>query len=258
MRITSNQASYSKYTFRDYSGYVVAPWISGITHKLVTIRHSASVPPWIDHDIHFHDNSEEYYFLFHGELQLLVNDSVFTLRPREVFLIRPQVPHAVVGGNGPIEHFVVRFPGLDDRQTVGKIPQGLSAVADEAKQKLQFDWGCWAPLTEARYQNCWLFGVGQARFHSDYMCLAYLSFPTDESINADSHSHRLHLHKESWEYYTVLRGTRTLQIEDELVEISEGEILEVSPQVKHVLHTTRIPFEGLTFRVPRLNDKVEF
>lgn len=92
------------------------------------------------------------------------------------------------------------------------------------------------------------------------MCLAYLSFPTDESSNAgrQSHSHRLHLHKESWEYYTVLRGTRILQVEEELVEIDAGEILEVPPQVKHVLHATRTPFEGFTFRVPRLDDKVEF
>jgi hypothetical protein len=46
-------------------------------------------------------------------------------------------------------------------------------------------------------------------------------------------------------------------VEEELVEISEGEILAVPPQAKHVLHATHTPFEGFTFRVPRLDDKVE-
>ena len=260
MKQGPGQTLYSKYTFRDYSGYIVAPWIPGVTHELVTIRHSVSVPPWADSDLHFHSASEEYYFLFQGELQLLVDGSVFTLKPGEVLMVKPRVPHAVVGGDGPIEHFVIRMPAPDDRQTTGKVLPVLPPVKDEAKRELQFDWGCRVPLTEARHQNCWLFGVGQARFHSDYMCLAYLSFPTDESVNADRQSYRhcLHLHKESYEYYTVLRGTRILQIDEKFVQINEGEILEVPPQVKHVLHATHTPFEGFTFRVPRLNDKVEF
>jgi hypothetical protein len=37
------QRGCSKYTFRNYSGYVVAPWISDVTHRLVAIRHSAAV-----------------------------------------------------------------------------------------------------------------------------------------------------------------------------------------------------------------------
>jgi mannose-6-phosphate isomerase-like protein (cupin superfamily) len=255
-----NLSGLRRYRFRDYSGYVIAPWISGIAHDLVSIRHSASEPPWVDRDVHLHDGSEEVYFLFQGELQLLVAGSVFTLKPREVLKVNPRVPHAVVGGSGPIEHFVIRMPARDDRRAVGEVPAKLAPVAGEAKRELRLDWGCRAPLTEARYQNCWLFGVGQARFQSDHMCLAYLNFPTDESadLSGRSHRHRLHLHQRSWEYYTVLQGTRVLQIEAELVEINAGEILEVPPQAKHVLRATRTPFEGFTFRVPRLADKVEF
>ena len=156
--------SYSKYTFRGYSGYIVAPWISGSAHDLVSIRHSASEPPWVDRDVHLHDGSEEVYFLFQGELQLLVAGSVFTLKPREVLKVNPRVPHAVVGGSGPIEHFVIRMPARDDRQAVGEIPAKLAPVVGEARRALRLDWGCRAPLTEARYQNCWLFGVGVAGY----------------------------------------------------------------------------------------------
>lgn len=258
MKTTPGKKNCFKYTFRDYTGYIVAPWISGTRHELVTIRHSARVSPWVDRDVHVHTDSEEYYFLFQGELRLLVDGSVFTLKSHEALSVGPHVPHAVVGGTGPIEHFVIRIPGFEDRRTVDRTPAAPPPVIDEARRALQFDWGCRIPLTETRYQNCWLFGVGKARFHSDHMCLAYVSFPTAESVDADSHPHRFHLHQESWEYYTVLRGTRILQVEEGLAEINEGEILEVPPRARHMLHATHTPFEGFTFRVPRLDDKVEF
>jgi hypothetical protein len=34
-------------------------------------------------------------------------------------------------------------------------------------------------------------------------------------------------------------------------------MLAVSPGTKHVPHETRTPFEGFTFRVPLVEDKVE-
>jgi mannose-6-phosphate isomerase-like protein (cupin superfamily) len=87
-----------------------------------------------------------------------------------------------------------------------------------------------------------------------------LSFPSDESADAGwrNHPHRLHLHQKSWEYYTVLQGSKMLQIEDQCVEINAGATLEVPPGIKHVLRAIRTPYEGFTFRVPRLPDKVEF
>lgn len=260
MEIVPHQTSYSRYTFRGHTGYIVAPWISDAT-QAATIRHSAFVQPWTDRDIHLHTDSEEYYFVFHGQLQLLIQDSIFTIRPYEVLMVKPQVPHAVVGGKGPIEHFVIRLPALDDRQSVGKVPPGLDLATDETQRELQPAWGSRAPLTQARYQNCWLFGGGRARLPSDYMCLAYLSYPTDASADANywgAHPHRLHLHQKSWEYYTALKGQKVLQIEDQTVEINAGETLEIPPGVRHVAQALHTPYEGFTFRTPRLDDKVEF
>ena len=248
----------ARYTFRDHTGYIIAPWISGVGNDVVTIRHSAGVPPWRDRDIHLHTDSEEYYFLVQGELQVLVPRGMLTLKPCEVLMIKPTVPHAVVGGTGPIEHFVLRVPAAEDRQVVGRIPAGYAAIAEEGERELQAEWGCRVSLGEARRQNCWLFGVGQAHFRSDVMCLAYLDFPSAESLGADNHRHRLHLHWESWEFYVVLQGTRVLRIEQELAEVSAGEVLAVPPRVRHVLHGTETPFVGFTFRTPLLNDKVEF
>ena len=253
-----NQNEYAKYTFRDCTGYIIASWISSVGHAPVTIRHGAAVPPWTDHDTHLHAACEEYYFVFQGELHALVDGATMTLKPHEVLMIKPGVPHAVVGGTGPIEHFVLRMPAVEDRQVVGRIPTEATAEAAGDGRVLQARWGCRVPLGEVRYQNCWLFGVGEARFHSSVMCLAYVAFPTAQSLATDRHPHRLHLHRESWEFYVVLRGTRVLRIEQELVEIGSGEILAVPPRVKHVLHSTEPPCESFEFRVPRLNDKVEF
>ncbi|MBU1878522.1 MAG: cupin domain-containing protein, partial [Chloroflexi bacterium] len=84
-------------------------------------------------------------------------------------------------------------------------------------------------------------------------------FPTEEEANAGLGTrHRLHLHARSWEYYVVLQGTKTLRIEDELVTMQPGEMVEVPPGVRHTLHSRQAPYRGLTFRVPILPDKVEF
>ena len=258
MKTTSRQKICTRYTFRDRTGYVVAPWLDGASNDWTYIRHSASVPPWVDQDVHLHTAAEEYFFVFQGELRLLVGDSVFTIRPYEALLVRPEVPHSVVGGSGPIEHFVLRVPASEDRRSLGAPPAELPPVLEEASRALELDGGCRVPLDEPRYQNCWLFGFGQARLPSEHLCMAYVNLPTGESVEADRHPHRLHLHQESWEYYIALQGTRVLHIEGELVEINEGELLEVPPGTQHVLHATHPPFKGIEFRVPRRDDKVVF
>ncbi|MGD2166158.1 MAG: cupin domain-containing protein [Anaerolineae bacterium] len=258
MKPMSDQMSWLKYTFEDHTGYLVAPWLAGATKDWVCIRNSASVPPWVDGDIHLHTDAEEYYFVFQGELRLLIDRVVLTLRPDEALLVRPHVPHSMVGGRGPSEHFVLRIPAYDDRETVGEVPPEVSLPVGESERALQLNWGCRVSLTRTRFQNCWLFGVGQARFRSDHICLAYLDLPTEQSAHANwrSHPNQWHAHRESWEFYTVLVGKKTLRIDDELVEIEAGEILEVPPGVKHVPEAIETPSQGFTFRAPRPDDKV--
>jgi mannose-6-phosphate isomerase-like protein (cupin superfamily) len=90
------------------------------------------------------------------------------------------------------------------------------------------------------------------------LVLAYLDFPTAEAANAGIGTrHRLHLHQKSWEYYVVLQGAKTLQVEDKTITVSAGEILEIPPQVKHMLSGRQAPYRGFTLRVPALDDKVE-
>lgn len=243
---------FSKYAYRERSGYI-------ITDSLLAIGHTAMVPPWSDPAVHLHQDSEEYYLLLHGALEFLVADSRITLMSEELLAIQSAVPHAIIGGVGPIEHLGFRAPVLEDKHVVSEILSAFPFLGQEERE-LRCDWGYRIPLKSAENQNCWLLGNGTARFKSRHMSLANLNFPTDEAANAGIGTrHRLHLHQQSWEYYLTLRGAKTLRIEDDLVSAQAGEIVVVPPNVWHTLFGRWAPYEGFTIRVPCLdwNDKVE-
>jgi mannose-6-phosphate isomerase-like protein (cupin superfamily) len=248
---------YLKYAFHEHTGYLVDPRHHA-RHDGVAIGHTARVTPWSDEHVHIHEASEEYFILLAGKLIFLVGESLLTLQANELLMVRRQVPHAIVGGDGRIEHFGLRAPARNDKQVVGRIPPQLPALNLERERTLRREWGYRIPLAAAANQNCWLLGVSAARFESPHLALAFLNFPTAVSTTIDPDRHRPHLHRQSWEYYTVLRGVKTLQLGDELVTVSAGEMLEVPPQLKHRLIGRQAPFRGFTFRAPVLADKVEY
>jgi mannose-6-phosphate isomerase-like protein (cupin superfamily) len=177
-----------------------------------------------------------------------------------MLMVRPGVPHSVVRGEGQIKHFVLRAPAGNDRISVGEVPVEPPVVS-EGERELREDWGYRLSVEDPENQNCWLFGVGHARFRTSQLILAYIDFPTAEEASAGIGTrHRLHLHRESWEYYVALEGAQILRVEDEVVTVSAGEMLEVPPGVRHTLHDRQAPYRGMTFRVPILgyDDKVEF
>jgi len=247
-----------RYTFAGQTGYLITPQNAG--HALLALRHSAGVDPWQDTGLHFHSVAEEYYLLLQGELDFIISNHLLKLRPRQVLLIWPGIPHAVAGGQGPIEHFVLRAPAPEDRQSTGGLPSLLAPLPDWEPGFLQEKWGTRIPLEEPHHQNCWLFGSGSARITTRHLALAYLDFATHEAANAGIGTrHRLHWHRKAWEYYAVFAGSKTLQIEDEMVTIRPGEILAVPPGTRHTLASRQAPYRGMTFRVPlpESDDKVE-
>jgi mannose-6-phosphate isomerase-like protein (cupin superfamily) len=176
-----------------------------------------------------------------------------------MLMVKPNMPHAIAHGEGLIEHFGFRAPSPGDRQSLGPLPTHMPSFTDDEPRELRREWGYRIPLHDSRNHNCWLVGLGTARFQSPHFLFAYLDFPTHEAANAGLGTrHRLHLHRESWEYYAVLSGTKTLQIEDEEVTLRSGEMLEVNPGVKHTLSHRQAPYRGFTFRVPLRNDKEEY
>ena len=256
----STSSNYTKYVFQDRSGGIVDPRVTPVPHSLFGIGHTAFLPPWSDPCLHLHQECEEFYLLRHGEMQLSVAGDFVDLRPNELLIILPQVPHAVMGGHGKIEYFGFRAPYLDDKKIVGELPPKFPDLPVQTERELKAEWGRRTPLTAPENQNCWLIGWGAAKYPSTHLILAYLNFRTFEAANAGIGTRlRMHYHRESWEYYFALQGRKVLQIENELVSVDEGETVEVPPRVRHNVYRREAPYEGFTIRVPSMseNDKVE-
>ena len=239
--------TYEIIEFEGVSGILLAPESGG--HGFVAVRHSADEPSWSDSGTHVHARSDEIYLLLKGRLDLIVAGGSISLSPGEMLLVRAGIPHGVVGGAGPIEHIGFRAPALDDRDTGPTLPGSVPLQPGE--------WGHHISLREPEARNCWLLGVGAARFHSPHLLLAYLDFPMQaEAVAGLGTRLQMHAHRASWEHYLCLRGSKTLIVEGDIVEIHPGQMLVVAPGARHNVIDRRAPYAGFTFRAPILDDKV--
>lgn len=249
--------THAVYRFAGHSGYLIHPEKTGADAP-VALGHTAYVAPWRDEDMHLHEVADELFILLQGELHFLIGDSTLSLQTREVLLVHAGVPHAIIGGTGPIEHFGLRAPAVADRRSRGKLPHPLPPLSGDNPRELRQAWGYRIPLSEARNQNCWLLGAEAARFDCGRLSLAYGRFETDEAAAAFQDRERFHAHTGSTEYYVVLTGGQTLEVERYRVQLAAGQLLEVLPAVCHRISARQSPFEGFTFRVPlTLEDKIE-
>jgi len=241
-----------KVDFRKVTGNVISH-----PRDLISIGHTALVPPWSDPALHQHSLSEEYYLLLKGQMNLVVGRVGITLQPNEILFVKPNVPHAVIGGAGSIEYFGIRAPALHDKQVVSELTEGFPFLHED-ERLISAEWGYRIPLDLPQHTNRWLIGAGSALYPSEHLILAYLNFLTQAAANAGIGTrHQLHLHQKSWEYYIVLQGEKVLLVEREPVPLHAGEMLVIPPNVNHTLFSRQAPFLGFTMRVPvELNDKV--
>ncbi len=65
-----------------------------------------------------------------------------------------------------------------------------------------------------------------------------------------------HLHTDSDEVYLVLKGAMVLEVEDERVTVSAGEVCFVPAGTFHALVTVETPIQSLVIRSPASQDKV--
>ncbi|MDX1662914.1 MAG: cupin domain-containing protein [Candidatus Promineifilaceae bacterium] len=245
------------YPFEGVSGYLVHPRQSRAGAP-VALGHTAAAEPWQDGDVHLHREASEIFILLQGRLRFLVGDSVLSLRPAELLLVRPGIPHAIVGGAGLIEHFGLRTPAVDDRESLYSRPIAQPTLTHEEAREVSGEWGHRIPLSDGRNQNVWLLGRGVARFPCDYLALAYGRFRSTAAAALPFAPEELHRHTRCWEYYVVLRGTVTLQVDDHVQTAQAGSLLEVPPGVCHAIADHGVPFAGLTIRAPLVHaDRVE-
>jgi mannose-6-phosphate isomerase-like protein (cupin superfamily) len=229
-------------------------------HRFISINYNTIVPPWVSLGVYANESSEEIYYLLQGKLWVLVGGLVISLMPQELLLVKPQVPHAIVKSRGTTKIFGIRTPARNDNHFISKIPDKYPPVNEEKVRELRRDWGYRIQVSKNRKRNFPLIGIGDAQFYSPYIVLTYQNFPTVRAENPElsKQSSVLHLHKESWEYYLTIKGSKILQVENEILEIRSGEIIEVPPQAQHNVIDLETPYQGLVFRSPILPDKVEY
>jgi mannose-6-phosphate isomerase-like protein (cupin superfamily) len=237
-----------KLVFRDHSGYLVNPAPSEA--GAVGLGHTARRPAWSDPAIHIHELSEELYLLIVGELSFVIGSQVLSLRGGELLLVRPQVPHAIIGGRGPIEHFGIRAPAPPDKRPVDALPSLAGPAVEEQQRELVRDWGFRAVVGAAGSHNAWLVGAPPAPFASERLSLAVLDLP-DVSEWREVARRLGERRDDEWEYHIVLAGGVALASGVGPVACEAGELIEVAPGVRCGEPTWGTPYRGIAVRVPR-------
>jgi mannose-6-phosphate isomerase-like protein (cupin superfamily) len=237
------------YRFQGHSGYLIHPTL-GSTHTRLALGHTAGLDPWQDNGLHLHHTAEEGFLLLGGRLDFVVANCLITLHPNEFLLIRPGVPHAIVGGQGKIEHFGIRAPAVKDKQEIGPLPQGLKPSYEDDRLVIQ-EWGTRIPLAQSQHQKDMFTRTGKAFFTSHCLSLGYFNIPTVDV--ADFYlqpCQGLSIPWELWDYFLVFQGSKTLRIEEELITIRAGELLEVPPHLKPTPYHIDVPCRGIIISVP--------
>ena len=115
MKGTSHQPTCSRYIFRGRTGYVVAPWLDGATNDWVYIRQSASVPPWVDQDVHLDTVAEEYFFALRGTRVLRIEERIVDINEGELLEVSPGTQHVLHATHPPFQGIEFRVPQQDDK-----------------------------------------------------------------------------------------------------------------------------------------------
>ena len=85
---------------------------------------------------------------------------------------------------------------------------------------------------ERRKGRKWLFGPllpESSAQHTKAVEIGYVNLREVEGTDA------LHFHAESEEYYIILRGYIRIQVGDEIIGVSKGQVLLVKPQTHHFI-----------------------
>jgi mannose-6-phosphate isomerase-like protein (cupin superfamily) len=236
-----------KYRFQGRSGYLIHPAL-GSAHTHLALGHTAGLDPWRDEGLHVHHTAEEGFLLLAGRLDFAVAGCLITLLPDEFLLIRPGVPHAIIGGQGKIEHVGIRAPAVDDKQARGPLPLNLK-LAHEENRLVGEEWGRRIPLLQPQHQKHMFAGAGKEIYTSPHLSLGYFHIPSAEVADFYLQPYQ-GIPQELWTYYLVFQGSQTLQVEDELTTIRAGELLEAPPPIQPIPHHIDVPCRGVTISVP--------
>ena len=186
------------YDFSNKGGWLLSHFHQNKYHSsLIQFGRTDFVDSWFDPATHYHTTAYEVYLVMHGELWVLVDDFSIALKEGNLLLVQPRVPHAVVGGKGPIQNFTLKIPcSSDEKKVVRKLSQKERSKAPSFinGNELVATKGFFADFSQEEHRNCWLFGFGIAKYLIDEFSLAYMIYEDEKEEKADGHPNDFHFH----------------------------------------------------------------
>lgn len=220
-------------------GYVVGGYLppGDPAHStLIDIGFNRQAHAWRDDDAHYHAESEEYYLVIRGRLDLQVVGQAVSVPAGHLLGVRAGTPHRMVGGQGPIESLAVRVPSNTRDKVVvqsgQKCPNDAWFLLDLRAPHSDYQAGACLPATSPAYSPLWDFWSGW-----------------QQSLNTwRGQEHHYHTHAE--EYYVVLQGRLDLEVDGQVVSVQPDALLGVKPGVVHGVIGGREPIDTFFIRVP--------
>jgi len=84
---------------------------------LIQLGYNVVREAWRDQN-HLHTDSEEWYIVLKGKLDVEINREIVSVGPKEILGVKRNVQHRVVGGKGLIEEFSLRVPSVEDKKVI--------------------------------------------------------------------------------------------------------------------------------------------
>lgn len=249
------------YDLNEKNGWLLNSSKNSIWHsKWLQLGRSDFTKPWNDGKFHYHSISQEIYYVLQGELWIIINDIPLKLNQNNLLLVQKNIPHAVVGGNGIIQHYMMKIPHSEDEKIVldntPSLKEFESLKINEMKEIPQKS-GFYADLNDKKNQNCWLIGFGNTNYNSDFFGLAYMNFSDEIAFHELNHPNEFHYHRKCEEWYFVLEGSQQLLVNNEEITVYPHQLLKIPENIPHKLISYRHPFQGMTIRIPNIKgDKV--
>ncbi|GEM_PF-5441024 len=226
-------------------GYVIGgklPNSDSAYSSLLDIGFNRQSFSWHDEKPHLHKNCEEYFIVLKGSIDFLIENEPVSVKHHELIGIHAGISHQIVGGQAPIENFLVRVPGgMNDKVVLDSFKSMLPASTQtnnfihiDLRQPHNDYWvGACLPITHTNYSPL-----------LDFTCV----WGVDPQI--EWQYEKLHFHNQREEYYFLLNGELDFEMDDSIVALSAGQVLGVRPGAIHKVIGGKGSVDVLFVRVP--------
>lgn len=232
------------------NGYVIGARLSksnSAYSPFLDIGFNRKSTAWEDAMPHLHTDSEEYFVVLKGSLDMLVNGESVKIYPNNLIGIRANTPHQIIGGMPPIENFLIRVPGnMADKVTAESFEAFQEKSIASSNQTIQMDL--------KKSHNDYLIGACLPAAHPNYSPLLDFTSAWRVDPKVEWQNETLHYHIYREEYYFILEGYLDFEIDGSLVSVSAGQILGVRPSTVHKVIGGKMLVDVLFVRVPGGHD----